>query len=200
MDVLETVSNMRTVRHFTDDPVSDNQIRVMIEAATKAPSGGGSEPWHFIAVRSLDLKKGLGKVFAETWDRMMGSGYLTSVPRDRQWIYREATEMVHRTDKAPLLIIVCIDTNRTSKNEKAKYASIYPAVQNLMLSAWSMGIGSCLTTHGCTPARGEAAVKKILGLPDHVEVAAVIYLGRPGKPLSPPRRKPVSQVLHIDRW
>lgn len=200
MDVLEAISSMRAVRHFTDDTVSDKEIGLMIEAATKAPSGGGSEPWHFIAVRSLVLKKRLGKVFADTWDRMMVSSYLSSVPMDRRWIYREATEMVHGTDKAPLIIIACIDTSIASKNEKVKCASIYPAVQNLMLAAWSMGIGSCLTTHGCIPSRGESEVKKILGLPDHVEVSAVIFLGRPRKPLSLPRRRPVSQVLHEDRW
>ena len=115
-------------------------------------------------------------------------------------VYDEATEMLRNTEKVPVIVFCCIDLNRSSKSEEVRYASIFPAVQNLMLAAHAMGLGTCLTAHGSTSTRGEPEVKKILGIPDHVKITCLVYIGYPAVKLGPPRRKPVEKVTHYDRW
>src|SRR5438309_11602638 len=116
------------------------------------------------------------------------------------YVYDEATEMLRNTEKVPVIIYCCVDLNRVGKSEEVKYASIYPAVQNLMLAAHALGFATCLTVHGSTPTRGEPEVKKIIGIPDHVKIACLVYLGYPAVQLSSPKRKSIEKFVHYDRW
>jgi nitroreductase len=99
-----------------------------------------------------------------------------------------------------VIIYCCVDLNRVGKSEEVRYASIYPAVQNLMLAAYAIGLATCLTVHGSTPTRGEPEVKKILGIPEHVKIACLVYLGYPGSRLGRPKRKPIEKFTHHDQW
>ncbi len=129
----------------------------------------------------------------------MDSRIAAMPPKDKR-VYEGVTRLVDRTPGVPVIILACLDLNRASKSEEARYASIYPAVQNLMLAASSLGLGSCITTHACSAARGETEVKEILGIPSHVKIAALIYLGYPARPHGPPTRTGVDRVVHYDAW
>ena len=96
---------------------------------------------------------------------------------------------------APVLVVVCGDTRLTFAN--AMDASLFPAVQNLLLAAHALGLGSTLTT---LPALGGGELGPLLGLPDEVVPVAVIPLGHLPKPLGPPRRRPLSEKAHLDRY
>jgi nitroreductase len=134
----------------------------------------------------------------KTWlERLAGSSGMSPRVRD---VYDEATEMLRNTEKVPAIICCCVDLTRVGKSEEVRYASIYPAVQNLMLAAHGLGLATCLTVHGSTPTRGEPEVKKILGIPDHVKVACLVYLGYPAVRLGRPKRKPIEKFVHHDRW
>src|SRR5438309_12018476 len=116
------------------------------------------------------------------------------------YVYDEATEMLPNTEKVPVIIYCCVDLNHVGKSEEVRYASVYPAVQNLMLAAHAIGLATCLTVHGSTLTRGEPEVKKILGIPEHVKITCLIYLGHPAIRLGLPRRKPVENFVHNNRW
>jgi nitroreductase len=96
---------------------------------------------------------------------------------------------------APVLIVVCGDTRLTYAG--AMDASIFPAVQNLLLAAHALGLGSTLTT---LPTLGGTELTGILGLPPEVVPVAVVPLGHLAKPLGPPRRHPISAKAHLDRY
>jgi nitroreductase len=115
-------------------------------------------------------------------------------------VYDDATEMLRNTEKVPVIIYCCLDLDRVSKSEEVRYASIYPAAQNLMLAAHALGLATCLTVHGSTSTRGEPEVKKILGIPDHVKIACLVYLGSPAVKLGRPKRKPIEKSIHNDHW
>jgi nitroreductase len=133
-----------------------------------------------------------------TWlERLGGSSGMSPRMRD---VYNEATEMLQNTEKVPVIVYCCVDLNRVGKSEEVRYASIYPAVQNLMLAAHGLGLATCLTVHGSAPTRGEPEVKKILGIPQHVKVACLVYLGYPSVRLGRPKRKPIEKFVHYDRW
>ena len=198
MTVLEGINSLRSVRKFKLDPIPEDKLRVVLESASKAASGSNTQPWEFVVVRDAKMKARLKEPMLRTWlQRLAGGSGMSARMRD---VYDEATEMLRNTEKVPVIIYCCVDLNRIGKSEEVRYASIYPAVQNLMLAAHAQGLATCLTVHGSTPTRGEPEVKKILGIPEHVKIACLIYLGYPTVRLGPPRRKPIEKFVHYDHW
>jgi len=198
MSLIDGINSLRSVRKFKPDPVPEDKLRVVLESATKAASGSNTQPWEFVVVRGPKVKARLKEPMLRTWlDRLAGSPGMS--PRIRE-AYDEATEMLRNTEKIPVIVYCCVDLNRVGKSEEVRYASIYPAVQNLMLAAHSLGLATCLTVHGSTPTRGEPEVKKILGIPDHVKVACLVYLGYPAARLGRPKRKPIEKFVHYNSW
>lgn len=195
---MEGIGSLRSVRKFKPDPVAEDKIRVILESASKAASGSNTQPWEFVVVRDAKVKARLKEPMLRTWlERLAGSSGMSPRMRD---VYDEATEMLRNTETIPVIVYCCVDLNRVGKSEEVRYASIYPAVQNLMLAAHGLGLATCLTVHGSTATRGEPEVKKILGIPDHVKVACLVYLGFPAVRLGRPKRKPIEKFVHYDRW
>ena len=196
---IRTMETMRAIRDFKQDRVEDAKLREIFEAAVMAPSSSNSQPWEFVVVRDPEKKAAVGAIISEKWHKLMDPN-MESLPPDRRRLYEEVARLADNTAKVPVLVLACIDLNRASKSEEARYASIYPAVQNLMLAAWSLGLGTCLTTHGCSPEHGENEVKEILSIPEHIKVAALVYLGYPEGALSPPKRRALGAFVHNEGW
>ena len=96
---------------------------------------------------------------------------------------------------APVLIVVCGDTRLTYPQSMG--ASVFPAVQNLLLAAHALGLGSTLTT---LPVLGGDELTALLDLPPEVVPVAVVPLGHLARPLGPPRRRPLAEMAHLDRY
>jgi nitroreductase len=198
MSILQGINSLRSIRKFKPDLVPDDVIRKILKAASKAASGSNTQPWEFIVVRDPKTKARLTEPMLSTWLQRLSSGPgMTGRLKD---VYDEATEMLRDIDKVPAIIYCCLNLERVSRSEEVRYASIYPAVQNLMLAAHALGLGTCLTVHGSTATRGEPEVKKILGVPDHVKIACLVYVGYPVVRLGRPKRRPIENLTHYDRW
>ena len=197
MPLLEGINTLRSVRQFRPDLVPKETLHKILEAASKAASGSNTQPWEFIVVQDPKVKARLTEPMLETWMRRLAGANLSARMRE---VYDEATEMLRDTEKVPAIIYCCFDQNRVSKSEEVRYASILPAVQNLMLAAHALGLGTCLTVHGSTSTRGEPEVKKILGIPAHVKIACLVYLGYPKQKHGAPKRKPLEVFTHYDKW
>ena len=169
----------------------------ILEAATMAASGSNTQPWEFIVVEDPRVKVRLTVPMLETWMKRLAASNMSSQMRK---VYDDATEMLRNTEKVPAIVYCCFDRNKSSKSEEVQYASILPSVQNLMLAAHALGLGTCLTVHGSTSTRGEPEVKKILGVPDHVKIACLVFLGYPTRKYGPPKRKPAENYVHYDTW
>jgi nitroreductase len=198
MSVLDGINSLRSVRKFKSDPIPEDKLKIVLESASKAASGSNTQPWEFVVVRDARMKARLKEPMLRTWlARLAGSTGMSPRMRD---VYDEATEMLRNTEKVPVIVYCCVDLNRVGKSEEVKYASIYPAVQNLMLAAQALGLATCLTVHGSTSTRGESEVKSILGIPEQVKIACLVYLGYPALRLGRPKRKPIEKFTHYDRW
>jgi len=198
MSLLDGINSLRSVRKFKPDPIPEHKLKIVLQSASKAASGSNTQPWEFVVVRDAQVKAHLKEPMLRTWlARLAGSAGMSPRMRD---VYDEATEMLRNTEKVPVIIYCCVDLNRVGKSEEVRYASIYPAVQNLMLAAHAIGLATCLTVHGSTPTRGESEVKKVLGIPEHVKIACLIYLGYPVVRLGRPKRKPIEKFVHDNRW
>src|SRR2546426_1285932 len=140
-------------------------------------------------VGRADVEEMVGTYWWRNWDE----------PADEE-TYDEATEMLRNSEKVPALVYCCLDLNRIGRGEEVRYASIYPAVQNLMLAAHAFGLGTCLTIHGSTPTRGEPEVKKILGIPENIKIACLVYMGHPSHRYGRPRRRPIQDHVRYEKW
>src|SRR5712664_1852021 len=188
MTVLEGINSLRSVRKFNPDQIPEDKLKIVLACASKAASGSNTQPWEFVVVRDAKVKARLKEPMLRTWrERLAGSSRMSPRMRD---VYDDATEMLRNTEKVPVIVYCCVDLNRVGKSEEVKYASIYPAVQNLMLAAHALGLATCLTVHGSTPTRGEQEVKTILGISEHVKIACLVYLGYQAVRHGPPKMKP----------
>ncbi len=197
MTGLEAINSLRSVRQFKTDPIPRNTIETILAAGSKAASGSNTQPWEFIIIEDPEVKAKLVKPMLDKWLARISGSKMSGRMKE---VYDEATEMLRNTAKVPAIIYCCLDLNRIGTGEEVRYASIYPAVQNMLLAAHCLELGTCLTIHGSTPTRGEPEVKKILGIPEHIKIACLVYLGYPLRKHKPPKRKPIKNFTRYNRW
>jgi|RhiMetdeSRZDD1v2_1073273.scaffolds.fasta_scaffold1301019_1 nitroreductase len=203
MDFFDVVGTQRAMRRLKPDPIPASAIRTMLDAAICAPSGGNRQGWSFIVVRDPALRAKIGALyresFAELVTKVPAYQQAASAPADsaERRMVASAQHLADHMAEAPVLILACLATDGVRPGLTSG-ASIYPAVQNILLAARALGIGSTLTT--VHHRFRHAEIKKILGVPDDVEVAALIPLGYPEGSFGRPPRRPAIEVTYADRW
>ncbi len=193
MDFFEVVRAQRACRSYRPDPVEDSLVERVLEAATHAPSAENGQPWAFVVVTEARRRAAVGELALSAWEgggRAHAEGRLPPALLDD--VDRGARGGVAG---APVLVVVCADTRLG--HTAAMAASIFPAVQNLLLAAGALGLGSAMTTLPLVAGDGLAA---LLNLPPEVVPMAVVPLGWPARSLGPPRRAPVADKAHRDRY
>ena len=187
-------------RSFTDEPVSDEQLARVFEAARYGPQGGNRQPLRWIVVRDPELKLQLRDWYLQAWDDVSGRYRQGDNP-----LANSSAAMAANLHEVPVLVVVGAvlgDLLRTDAELDRPGivggASVYPSVQNLLLAARAEGLGATLTTLLC---RWEPQVKELLGIPDEVITAATVALGHPAKPLATKlKRRPASESVFSDRY
>ena len=190
---FDVVHRQRACRAYGDVAVDDATVERVLEAATFAPSAENRQPWVFVVVRDAQRRASIGALTRQAWEaggRAHSEGRLT--PALLADVEGGAQGGVAG---APVLVVVCGDAGLGDR--RVLEASVFPAVQNLLLAATALGLGSSLTTLPLVFGRELAS---IVALPEHVLPMAVIPLGWPARPLSPPRRRPVVEKAHRETF
>ena len=198
MDVFEAIATGRAIRRFTKEPVSDELLERLIWAATRAPSPGNSQGWDFIVVTDSAIKAQLGKVIGERMQAFRQAATPTDDARELR-MREDAIHMATHLHEVPAIIFVCGAPAYPPQAPQMSFvwSALYPATQNLLIAARSLGLGTTLTTFQMV---AEAEIRTALGVPANVQIAAMIPVGWPAAAFTPVRRKPVSEVLHRNRW
>jgi nitroreductase len=192
-DYFSVVRAQRAHRAFTDEPVPDELVERVLEAATYAPSAENTQPWVFIVVRDAAARAHIGELNRQAWE---GGGREFSRPRLSPQVFAKVEAgATGGIANAPVIVVVGGDTTRCV--EAVLESSVFPAVQNLLLAAQALGLGAALTT--ITTVFGDE-LSTLLALPDHVRPLAVVPLGWPETPLGPPKRAPVAEKTHRERY
>jgi nitroreductase len=192
-DFFEVVTSQRAARSFLPDDVDDADLTRILTAATHAPSAENSQPFVFIVVRDPETRAAIGKITARIWE---GGAKAMEAERLSADFLRDVDQgAMGGVAGAPVLVVVCGDTRLTYAG--AMESSVFPAVQNLLLAAHALGLGSTLTT---LPVFGGPEFSELLGLPPEVVPVAVIPIGHLTKALGPPRRQPLSEKAHLNRY
>lgn len=200
--LFEAISTLRSIRRFKPDPVPQEMVRRVIEAAIKAPSASNVQPWRFIIVRDQQTRAKLEVYYRDAWEHAMASRAQREGAGASPAPRASGPDFITTLFQAPVLILVCLCRSevrplREVERTPVGLASVYPAVQNLLLAARGLGLGTTLTTMHWYR---EAEVKALLGIPDDVDTVALIPLGYPRDKFGPTRRRPVEEVTYYDHW
>ena len=182
-DVFATMHSQRAHRAYADAAVSDEDLARILDAAVHAPSAENKQPWEFVVVRDPTGRAAIGALIERAWNST-GKAFSES---------RLSPELLAAVDRgatggiadAPIHIVVGADTERGLAQTAAE--STFPAIQNLMLAAGALGLGTALTTIAVGYAD---ELRAIVGFPESIRPMAVIPVGHPARPLGPPRREP----------
>lgn len=169
MDVFKAIKGRRSVRAFTDESVSEEEIMKIIDAARWAPSAGNIQPWEFIVVQNAKTKRGL-----------------VEAALDQTFI-----------EEAPVVFVVCANPTRSSRRYGSRGISLYclqdtaAAIQNIHLAAYALGLATCWVG-----AFQEEKARRVLNLPDDLRPVAIIPVGHPAEKSALSPRRPLSEVVH----
>jgi nitroreductase/phosphoglycolate phosphatase-like HAD superfamily hydrolase len=178
-EFADHLSRQRAIRAFdTARDIDDATVEKLLRVAVSAPSGGNRQPWRFVVIRDPAIKQGLAALYREETMKYLGG--------------REPEGQTSWAD-VPVLIAVCTE----GQSAGLVAASIYPAIQNLLLAVHTAGLGSVLTTLWMGQLD---AVKKLLDIPDGVQMHAILPIGYPDRKYGRGNRKPVAEVAFRDKY
>lgn len=195
------LATTRSIRRYLPDPITDDQLATILHLASRAPSGSNRQPFRFVVLRdgpnALVVRRLLAEGADEVWSEKEARGDFPDA-RPGSSTARMAASMRHyvaHLAEAPVIILPCMVRYREPTETEG--ASIYPAVQNLLLAARSQGLGGALTMFH-EYRRDE--IRAALAIPDDTFIAATITLGVPAGSHGPVRRKPLAELVYEDGW
>lgn len=204
------MSTTRSIRRISPEPIDEEALTRVLQAAIWAPSGGNRQPWRIIAVRDRALKAELGRIYAHEWasyvDMNMArvAGQPDHIVEQVRSGLAVGTRLAENLADVPVVVVFIHDPGQVFTTDAnlgrapvVGGASLYPAVQNLLLAARAEGLGGVLTT---LIAAREAEVRELLGIPAPWGVHAMVPLGKPMGSHGPLRRAPLEAMVKFDRW
>jgi nitroreductase len=220
LDVFEAIHSTRAARRFKPDPVPEALITRILDAAIRAPSAGNAQNWAFVVVRDPEQRRKLGLIYRKASDIASAMYAARGRPphlSEQQFrrLMASGSFLWDHMAEAPVILVPCQSQPELPAPEalppdiRARYAeeqryverirgaSIYPAVQNIILACRALGLGTTITTNHL---RFEDEVKAVLGVPGEVQTFALMPIGYPLDKPGPVTRRPVSEVAHADRW
>ena len=204
IDLMSGLASTRAIRRYKDEPIPERDLRDMLFAATRGPSGSNRQTFRFVVLtdsaKAQEAKRLIGESAKALWQAKRqndgydkGSGASADSPKAR--MARTMQSYVDNFADVPALILPCFIRYREPTPSEG--ASIYPAVQNLLLAARGLGYGGVITGFA---AAVDEELKDLLEIPKEVFIAATITLGKPAGKHGPVRRRPMAELVYGDTW
>lgn len=220
LGIFEAIYTARALRKLRPDPVPDALLERVLDAAIRAPSAGNAQNWIFMIVRDPQQRAKLGAIYRKASgiaSAMYAARGRPAHMTDEQFrlMMSSGSYLWDHMGEAPVILIPCQGKPKVPPQEKlppevqSRYAaelnyverirgaSIYPAVQNIILACRALGLGTTITTNHI---RCEDEVKDVLGIPDEIQTFAMMPIGFPLGKFGPVNRRPLREVIAADRW
>ncbi|MBC10198.1 MAG: hypothetical protein CMQ39_08550 [Gammaproteobacteria bacterium] len=203
-DIWEVMFTQRAIRYWVEEPVSRELIERVIEAASKAPSGSNHQPWIFVVADRDPVKTRLAEALRDYYEEgplktLVESSQKTEDSSQRLMM-SGAENFFTNLRTAPAIIIPCLyklSSPTSEMNTLAAGSSIYLAVQNMLLAARALGLGTLMTT---SHSLIEEVIREVCRIPEDAQPAALIPIGFPAVKFGPTKRKPVRDIIVWNQW
>ncbi len=190
----EAIFTLRAIRRFKNEPIDNEIIKDILLSATQAPSGGNSQPWHFLVIKDKKQKQEFAELYHQAWwaKRADQGIYKPEDIAENNKTTLSAMKLSDEIATAPAIILIC-----ATAQGSGPMGSVIPAVQNLLLTARSLGIGGTITTlHPSV----EDQVKSMFNMPENVQIVYCVPIGYPKGNFGPVQRKPLAEVTSLRVW
>lgn len=204
---MKVIQDRRSIREFTDEPVSEHDLEMLMEAARQAPSGENAQPWRFIIVKDQPMRRKMGAIAGGGSGRRFTAEFVTKKMQERFATLQDEAKRQAAFQKltsgqvstfmadAPVNIVVCgrkdvwdmpYDTSAT--------------IENILLMVTALGLGACWVIAPCIDIRDEERIKQLLGIPEGYKAVSVLSVGHPQRPHKPRPRLPMHELVFTERW
>ncbi len=205
--VIKVIQDRRSIRQYTRDPVSEEHLEMILEAARQAPSGENAQPWRFVIVKDEVTRKRLGAIAGGGSGRRFTAEFVTQKMQERFENLEDEAKRKAIFDKltsgqvsaflaeAPVSIVVC--------GRKDVWDLPYDtsaAIENMLLMVTALGLGACWVIAPCIDIRDEERLKDLLGVPEGIKVVSIISVGHPTRPHRPRPRLPLEELVYKEKW
>ena len=204
---LKAIQDRRSIREWTTEPISDQDLAMILEAGRLAPSGENAQPWRFIIVKDAETRKKLGALAGGGSNRRFTAEFVTAQMQERFSDLQDEAKKKAAFEKltsgqvsaflanAPLNIVVC-----GKKDVWDMPLDTSAAMENMLLMVTALGLGACWVIAPCIDIRDEERVKALLNIPEGFKAVSVISVGRPTRPHRPRPRLPINQIVFSEKW
>ena len=202
-DIWEAIYSQRAIRHWKSDPVPEEMIWQVIEAATKAPSGTNLQPWRFVVIQDPATREAIAAKLRSGYEaneglQQMVKGGAASQNKTERLMMTGVNSIFTNLAQAPVFIVPCLYKPVSPASEGLLAgSSIYQAVQNMLLAARALGLGTVMTTF---QGAIDEELRTLCKIPADATPAALIPMGFPSVNFGPTNRKPVDEVTDWDQW
>lgn len=203
-EFLKVIRSRRAIRSFKTDPVPDEYIDKILEAARWAMSGANGQPWEFVVVKDSEIRKKILDIYSEGRYRT----HIVESTRNAEFRHpgaSQAPEELPRFRNAPVIIIVCgdprtmqasVQTNILLSGDRVFHENLANTTQIIQLAASALGLGAGWVSIS-PPCDGK--IMTVLGIPDIYRINTIVPIGYPAKP-APPYRRKLDEIVHHDKY
>ncbi len=204
---MKVIQDRRSIREFTEEPVSDQDLDMILEAARQAPSGENAQPWRFIIVKDEGMRKKMGAIAGGGSGRRFTAEFVTKKMQERfanlqdeakrQAAFQKLTsgQVSAFMADAPVNIVVC--------GKKDVWDTPYDtsaAIENILLMITGLGLGACWVIAPCIDIRDEERIKELLNIPEGYKAVSILSVGHPTRPHRPRPRLPINELVFSETW
>jgi len=204
---MKVIQDRRSIREWTEEPISEQDLAMILEAGRQAPSGENAQPWRFIIVRDAETRRKLGTLAGGGSARRFTAEFVTNQMQERFTNLQDEVKKKAAFEKltsgqvsaflanAPLNIVVC-----GKKDVWDMPLDTSAAIENMLLMVTALGLGACWVIAPCIDIRDEERVKALLNIPEGFKAVSVISIGRPTRPHRPRPRISINQLVFSEKW
>lgn len=204
---MKVIQDRRSIREWTAEPVSEEDIALIMEAGRQAPSGENAQPWRFIIVKDPAMRKKMAGLAGGGSGRRFTAEYVTHQMQERFAGLKDEAKKKAAFEKltsgqvsafcenAPLVIMVC-----GKKDVWDMPFDTSAAIENMLLMITALGLGACWVIAPCFDVRDEERTKELLGVPEGFKAVSLISIGHMTRPHRQRPRIPINQLVYSEKW
>jgi nitroreductase len=204
---MKVIQDRRSIREFTEEPVSDQDLDMILEAARQAPSGENAQPWRFIIVKDEGMRKKMGAIAGGGSGRRFTAEFVTKKMQERfanlqdeakrQAAFQKLTsgQVSAFMADAPVNIVIC---GKKDVCDMPYHTSA--AIENILLMITGLGLGACWVIAPCIDIRDEDRIKELLNIPEGYKAVSILSVGHPTRPHRPRPRLLINELVFSETW
>ncbi|KYO68724.1 nitroreductase family protein [Thermovenabulum gondwanense] len=204
---LQVVADRRSIRNYTNEKISEEDLRLILESARLAPSGENAQPWRFIIVRDEESKKFLARISKNASGRRFTGEFLSKQMQERFKSLEDEEKKIAAFKKLTSgdvsgfvsegdLILIVIG----KKDVWDLPYDTSAAIENILLTVTSLDLGSCWVIAPCIDIRDELKVKEYFKIPEEYKVISILSIGKPSRIPNPRPRIPLKDLVFNEKF